>query len=362
MQRSYRITVSVFVCALATAASAADIPVAGSRVIVSRHGTREKLFFSSRDAAWTVPSSTSGSPGPIQIDVSSPLSPEPRTLHVPPATGAVGWTSSVDGHGVVRRYKFRNRYAPNGFSAVGAITWVSHASFKLLVRATLLDPTGPQGGFRIRITDGENRYCARFDGQSVVADDTGFFSARDASSAGLADCSPAALGEPATSACEVTPDGASCGGSCLSDEACTYDLSTGSCHCTGGTGLACGDSGPVCNGFCPVGRHCGGVTLTDAFGRGCGCVPDGETGCGDSEFPTCGGSCADSTSVCRPLFEKVSILPPAHGCTCSRPGACSVDTGNPDFAMCGPGLDCPPDQVCSIAFGFFGCFAHCGPP
>jgi hypothetical protein len=360
MQRPHRIVAFTFV--VATAASAADIPVAGSRVIVSRHGAREKLFFSSRDAAWMVPPPTGGNPGPLRIDVSSPLHPEPRTVHLPPVTGPVGWTASVDGHGAIRRYKFRNRYAPNGFSAVAAVTWVSHASFKLLVRSTVLDASGPQGGFRIRITDGENRYCARFDGSSVVADNTGFFSARDATSAGLADCSAASLGEPATSPCDLAPGSPSCGGNCASDETCTYNPSTGDCSCTGGTGLACGDSSPVCNGYCPVGTYCGGVTLMTAFGRSCECVPDGETACGDSEYPTCGGFCPDGSKVCRPLIESVSILPTAYGCTCYDPGACSEDIGNPDFGSCGPGADCPPGQVCAIVFGFFGCYAQCAPP
>jgi hypothetical protein len=318
--------------------------------------------FSSRDAAWSIPITTTGNPGPLQIDVSSLAHPDPVTLHVPPVTGRTGWSASVGAYSVVRRYKFRNRSAPNGFSAIGSITWADHASFKLTVRAALLDLGSPQGGFRIRITDGANSHCARFDGASVVADGTGYFSARGAASTGLADCSAASLGEPATSPCALPAGGSTCGGTCASDEECTFHMSSASCGCAGGTGLACGDSAPVCNGYCPPGTHCGGATLRDIFGRTCGCVPDDTTACGDSDYPTCGGVCPDAAKVCRPRIQGYSLGPAGVGCTCSPPGACFVDIGVPGFEMCGPGSDCPPGQVCSSFFGGAGCFANCVAP
>jgi hypothetical protein len=359
MHRTSRVAVFVVTVA-ASVAVAADVPVTGSRVVARRHGTREKLFFLSRDGAWIVPPASDGSPGPLQIDVSSPGHPDPRTVHVPPVAGHVGWTPGFGSYGAIRRWKFRNGDAPNGFSSIGTITWSDRAAFKLVVRTSLLDLSAPQGGFRIRVTDGTNQYCARFDASSIVADRPGYFSARGASSAALADCSAASLGEPATSPCGLAPGGASCGGSCLSDEECTYKMSPASCECTGGTGLACGDSAPVCNGYCPSGMHCGGVSLRDIFGRTCGCVPDDTIACGDSEYPTCGGACADPTRVCRPRMDSLSLGPPAIGCTCSPPGACFVGIpGTTSLAACGPGSDCPPGQVCASSFTTFGCYASC---
>ena len=348
---------------VAPAALAADVPVDGTRVSIRRRGDREKLVFFSRDAAWTLPSGNGATPGGLRIDVSSPAHPEPRTLHLPDVAGRPGWTAGVDGQGEVRRYEFRNPSAPNGFSDVYAIAWTRHASFKLVVRAGLLDPSGPQGGFRIRISDADNQYCARFDAATVGSDTAERFSARNAPSAGLVDCSPASLGEPATTPCSVGSGGYSCGGSCASDETCFYQVSSNDCQCDGGTGLPCGESGPVCNGYCPVGTHCGGVFLQEIFGRGCGCVPDETVACNDSEYPTCGGSCSDPAKVCRPLIFNLSIAPTAQGCACMPPGDCFVDGPGPGpWELCGPGADCPPGTVCDIAFGQFGCFAQCVAP
>jgi hypothetical protein len=364
MHRTVRV-VALVVAIAATAAGAADLPVAGSRVILRRHGMHEKLYFFSRDAGWTVPPASSGSPGPVEIDVSSPAHPDPVTVHVPAVSGRVGWTAGFTGHGVyslLDRWKFRNASAPNGFSTIGTITWTEASSFKLVVRTALLDLGATQGGFRIRVTDaGGNRYCARFDTSAIVADVAGYFSARNAASAALADCSAASLGEPGTTSCSVGSDGFTCGGSCLSDQQCIYNIGSGACSCTGGTGLTCGDSAPVCNGYCPPGMHCGGTSLESVLGRGCGCVPDSETACGDSDYPTCGGACSDPTKVCRPRIETVSILPTASGCSCSPPGACAIPIGNPGFGLCGPGADCPSGQICASGISSAGCFAQCAP-
>lgn len=362
MERTGRVAVLVVALA-ATAASAADLPVSGSRVVLRRHGTREKLYFFSRDAAWAVPPASSGSPGPVEIDVSSPAHADPVTVHVPAVAGRVGWTAGFGSYGTMHRWKFRNASAPDGFSTIGTITWTDATSFKLVVRAALLDLGAPQTGFRIRVTDAAgNRWCARFDAPTIVADVAGYFSARGSASAALADCSAASLGEPATSPCSVGSDGFTCGGSCLSDQECVFDVATGTCSCTGGTGLACGGSGPVCNGYCPPGMHCGGTSLDSIFGRSCGCVTDGDTACGDAAYPTCGGACPDPSSVCRPRIDHVSIAPTASGCTCSPPGACAVDSGSPGISLCGPGSDCPAGEVCEAALGSFGCYAQCTAP
>lgn len=39
--------------------------------------------------------------------------------------------------------------------------------------------------------------------------------------------------------------------------------------------------------------------------------------------------------------RREAISPLASGCACSNPGLCAVGTGNPGFALYGPGADCP---------------------
>jgi hypothetical protein len=340
-------------------AAAADVPVDGTRV----RARARSVVFASRDRAWTLPPSVDGTPGMLQIDVSSPAHPEPRTLHVPPVAGHPGWTVGTDDTGTPRRYRFRNPSAPNGFSAVESIVWSASGSFRIVVRGTLLDTSTAQGGLRIRIGDPTNRHCARFDAASVVSDVPGSFTARDASAAGLSDCSSASLEEPERAPCVLSPAGGACSGSCDTDAECTFDVFANSCACEGGTGVPCGESAPVCNGYCPVGMHCGGVGPRSVLGRGCGCVSDGTVACGDGGYPACGDACPDPGMVCRPRKKTISLAGTSVGCECASMGACTMGDVLPTGSyFCGPGADCPPGKVCASAIGFFGCVADCADP
>jgi hypothetical protein len=83
---------------VAAMSHAADVPVAGTRVQIRAHGTREKLTFTSKDAAWTLPAPpNAGTPGSLLIDIRSPAHPTPVYLSVPQWAGNPGWTVSFDG-------------------------------------------------------------------------------------------------------------------------------------------------------------------------------------------------------------------------------------------------------------------------
>jgi hypothetical protein len=347
-----------------TATRAADVPVAGTRVQIRVKGSRAKLAFTSKDTGWTLPAASAGTPGPVQIDVLSPAHPTPLSLIVPDVAGKPGWTASINGHGAPRRYRFENPSAPDGFSTIDSIVWSGKGSFKLIVRDAVLDPREPQGGLSIRVIDATSRRCARFDVATIIKDVPGSFRARNALASALADCSAAALGEYVPPPCAMAADH-SCGGPCPGDSQCTYSLETGTaaCVCAGGSNLPCGDSDPVCNGFCPAGMHCGGQQPKALTSRSCGCVPDGTTACGEADYPTCGGSCAHPTWVCRPTSVKVSIFATVTGCQCSPVGGCTDGDGTPGEPQgCGPGADCPPGTICSKFQSVGGCFAQCTAP
>jgi hypothetical protein len=320
------------------------------------NGIREKLTFLSKDVGWTLPPVVNGTPGPLRIDVSSPAHPSPITFSVPPLAGRPGWTASIDDLGAPRRYRFKNQASPNGFSSIDSITWSAKGVFKLVVRRAVLDASVTQGGFRIRVTDATNSRCIVFDDTTIINDVPGSFLARNADATGLVDCSAASLGEPESAPCAPTPAGNACGGSCASDAQCTYNVFGGTCSCRGGTGLTCGGSTPMCNGYCPVGTRCGGVSGASGSASQCGCVPDVATACGDSGYPTCGGTCPDPTQVCRPTHSSFSIAGTQIGCSCNAPGPC---TG---FVTCSPGADCPPGQACHRFANSFGCMAQCNAP
>lgn len=98
---------------------------------------------------------------------------------------------------------------------------------------------------------------------------------------------------------------------------------------------ACGESAPACNGSCAAGSHC------DSFGPGdCGCLPDGQTGCGEGPFPTCGGACPGGLA-CQAvqMGGEVSFT----GCQCV--GAAST-CGPPGSACSAPGR-CPVGAICN---------------
>jgi hypothetical protein len=348
---------------IAATSQASDIPVAGTRVQIRAHGTRAKLAFTSKDAGWIrSANSNGGAPGEIDIDVRSPAHPTPVSLHVYQVVGKPGWAPSIDGvtapHGV---FRFKNPSAPDDFSAIESIAWSVRGTFKLVVRDALLDPSAPQGGLSIRVTNDATRLCARFDAATIVKDVPGSFRARNSLASALADCSAPALGGVT---CDLE-SGGSCGGTCEGDAQCSLSFATGSatCVCAGGSSSPCGDSSPVCNGFCPAGMHCGGQDPNDLFGRACGCVPDGATACGEADYPTCGGACTNPTAVCRPTRRAVSINPEVVGCECSPIGGCTDGDGTPgEIQGCGSGADCPPGTICNTIVYSAGCFARCTSP
>jgi len=352
----HAVALGIAVTTLTMDALAVDVPVGAKRVQIRAHDGREKLSFFSRDAGWTLPGLTGGTPGPVRIDVSSPAHPAPITLSVPPVAGRPGWSVSTDDVGTPRRYRFKNQRPPNGFTAVDSIVWSANGSFKLVIRDALLDPSVPQGGLRIRVTAGGDRRCARFDADTIANDIPGSFIARSAVADGLVDCSSAALGEPELPSCDLGAVNGTCTPGCPSDAVCFWQVFGNTCSCRGGTGLTCGSSTPMCNGWCPVGTHCGGSSGASGSASQCGCVPDETTACGDSGYPTCGGICPDPTDVCRPTRSSFSIAGTVIGCSCNDPGPC---TG---FTTCSPGADCPPGQACRRFANSFGCMAQCGPP
>lgn len=192
-------------------------------------------------------------------------------------------------------------------------------------------------------------------------------------------CAPDAFGSSCRCVYPTQPCGTTapiCGGECGAGEQC-YPLddfipgSINGCGCAPIGAPPCGATGQTCNtGGCPAGLECQTrlppapiyeascdcVDPTDVCGPNFGsCPPDfdcvffppGPGGsyscvpkfCGNEDYPTCGGSCADGRT-CVPLNVLGSGF-----CACSTP---SIPC---DGAVCGDGLYCPSGEVCTVTGG-----------
>jgi hypothetical protein len=365
---------------------ATDRPISGTKLVLARSTSgKEKLVFVSKDPSFLFPTiggiddPGTGSPGGALVELFSPAEPS-ASLAVPPGTGKPGWTSKA---GSTNAHRFTNRGAPDAVSSVRSVLLKEGRLLKIVARETGLALAAAQGAVAIRITTGNLRNCTLFGPSTVRRDQANLFTAKNASSSAVADCSDATLGGLNSCGDGMIQGGEECDGSSLGECAdygascrpagfpsscqCCLDGGpgvqtfgccnpssillpapggSGSCiatrcdspfPCTGddvcqGDGTCCSQSGTTClvavitppvglNSCCP-GLECRGP---DPFGVGC-CVSDGGTCAADADCCSqhCGGSgtcdaCRGAGGSCTSPFECCSL-----SCTGGTCDACAA--------------------------------------
>jgi hypothetical protein len=328
--------------------AAIDQPISGKRLVIQRTGTTEKLSFTSKDAAFLFPAVGSdddpgiGNPGGALVEIIVVSEPT-VALAVPPGTGVPGWRSTA---GATHTHRWTNPSSPGGPSPVKSLRLRQGKVLTLLSRQVGLALAAPLPRVAIRVTMGNLRSCALFEGPSIRTNAAGRFVGVDAPAPALADCSDASLsGLPF---CSVS--GPTCGGVCPAGEECA---SLGAnppyreCGCLPIGSTPCTPNAPICGGACPAGPQCSPVFPPGTSGAvvDCGCTTQCPNGyafvddpsfpfpgcfpiaCGGS-YPTCGGACLDG-GTCSPFAFGTGW------CICAVAAPCGAG-----------GYVCPPGQVC----------------
>ena len=183
---------TVFVSAPRGKVQAADHPIPGAKLVLSRSSSgKEKAIFSAKGPAIRLPEpGTAGDPttGGATIEFI-----EIPSLEVPGGTLPYPARWSPLGTG----YAFANRRAPYVLSGVRSFVLKNGRKIKLSSRSLPLALDGDAEGLSIRITLGQTRLCARFDADTVKRSESGRFIASRARTDELSDCSDGALGVPA---------------------------------------------------------------------------------------------------------------------------------------------------------------------
>jgi hypothetical protein len=305
--------VALVLCVMLEAtALAADQPVTGAMLVLRRSSSgAETLVFVSKDPAALFPAIGSaddpqtGNPGGALVELFSTAEQSGAALDVPPAN----WTARA---ATPASHRFANRRAPDNLSSVRTVFLKQGRLLKVVGRRVGLGLATSQGAVGIRITTGSLRNCALFGPPSVRRDQAGVFDARNASTAGLADCSESSLGGTSTTSTSTsTPDTTTTGpdttttlgattstngcpstttttslppcetpsptctrapyGVCFNGHTCEVDSVSGACACTGPP-PSCGQWGiQACGGTCPAGEMC---QLNTIYPFGPSCPPD----------------------------------------------------------------------------------------
>ena len=164
----------------AYADSCDDQPLYGTKLILKRAGTREKLVWLARDPAFQVPgiaSANDPSTAGATLELFAPLEPS-VSMALPPGVGTPGWLVQS---GDAARYKFHNSLAPLGGSPVRVAVLKDHRTLKVVAKDAGFPLTMPLAGVGIRLVTGSLATCSYFHVGTVVTDVPGRFEARDAS-------------------------------------------------------------------------------------------------------------------------------------------------------------------------------------
>lgn len=351
MQRTLaRLVLFVGVLGVAQRGFAADQPLLGTKLLLQKSGTKEKLVLVLKDPAVLFPSVGSaddpgtGTPGGATIEIFS-ANEGSATLTVPAGLGKPGWKTKI---ATRSSHKYINPTAPAGPSPVRSMLIQQAKKVTLTAKSTGVPLAVASGAVGIRITTGGIRNCAFFGPASVRTQDAGRFLAKNA--VAPADCDDATLGAPPPPPCGDAP---TCDGSCGPGEECG-STGGGQCGCLPAGSSPCGDHlAPACGGDCPGGQACnplyppisqsgpvgcacnapscgnGFAWGIDDFGQG-GCFPISCSG----TYPTCGGACGEG-GVCSPL-QVTFVSPPFTMCICAEAAPC-----------CGGGYECSGGDVCT---------------
>jgi hypothetical protein len=359
MQRRIAVALIVWATLLVgrDACWAADVPVMGTKVVLKRSASGEKLVLLVRDAALAVPApgdpSDPAQNSGLAVALIARIAPwQQPVLFAPSGFGTPGWSARAHAAG---RYVYRNSEAPAGPSSVRRVRFDAKG-LKIVARGIGLALAEPQEAVAVIVAMGEARACTVFEGDTVRRDQPGVFIARHAPAPTVTDCLDidALLAPP----CEISE---TCGGVCPGNGVCGGNPILG-CVCAS-PDQPCGDTAPVCNGECPAGEECaniGGVPSPS-----CGCLPAGSTGCGTVD-PVCGdGDCPDGLTCQLTTFEccgGVSLS--ACGCGTTDPPDPPCGGTCPDSWQCviGPGIELCIPFFCSGGSGAPTCGGTCPAP
>lgn len=178
----------------AVGASAADQPIAGTKLVLSRSASgKEKLVFVSSDPALSTPTPASADDptlAGVTIELYSDLDGASTPLSIPNAATAspAEWKDSGPD------YKFIHKGAPDATSGAKVLLMKDGKKMKLVAKEIGLPLSGANGFVSIRITMGDTRYCARFDSAHVKKDQANKFVAKKSPASNMADCSDMAMG------------------------------------------------------------------------------------------------------------------------------------------------------------------------
>lgn len=176
-----------------------DRPIDGRKLVIKRSSSgREKAVFVSKDPNALFPT-PEGSDDPTSVGATVEFvsgSEGTSTLALP----AGNWTLTPAG----TIYKFKNKTAPDGTSAVKVALVKQGRGLKVVAKAVGLPLAGVHGSVGIRIRTGMLRHCARFGG-TILRDEAGKFIAKDAVAADVVDCSDQELGSPSGAFLEQLP-------------------------------------------------------------------------------------------------------------------------------------------------------------
>ena len=157
--------------------SCTDQPLYGTKLILKRVGTREKLVWLARDPAVDTPAS--GGPNDpslvgATLELFAPFESD-AAMSLPSGIGSPGWTV-LDAPG----YKFRNTLAPLGSSLVRAAVLKDGRLLKVVAKDAGFPLDQPLSGVGIRLVAGSLAMCSYFPvGTTVVTDVPGHFEGRD---------------------------------------------------------------------------------------------------------------------------------------------------------------------------------------
>jgi hypothetical protein len=156
-----------------------DQPLYGTKLILKRVGTREKLVWLARDDAFAVPSiggPNDPSSAGATLELFAPLEPS-VSMPVPAGVGNPGWLVQS---GTTLGYKFRNGLAPGGTSPVRVAVLKDGRTLKVVAKDVGFALTSVLSGVGIRLVTGSLATCSYFHVGTVVTDVPGRFEARDA--------------------------------------------------------------------------------------------------------------------------------------------------------------------------------------
>jgi cysteine-rich repeat protein len=159
------------------ASSCTDEPLYGTKLVLKRTGSREKLIWLARDTHLNNPiQGTSADPSLVgaTLELFAPF--ESRVaMTLPPGIGKPGWLLQT-----ASSYRFRNPLAPLGISPVRVAVLKHGRLLKIVARDTGFPLDKPLAGVGIRLVAGDVAMCSYFHVGTVVADVPGYFEARDA--------------------------------------------------------------------------------------------------------------------------------------------------------------------------------------